>query len=147
AVAGDFDGDGADEIAVVTDDFATSNVHVFDFNNGAWSPLASTNANVLAAGGFLGARAGRVSSGGATAVAARLLSGGRGDQLVALAQPDTDNTGRAYAFATTITGSWSTPCSEPEVKPALIVASPILVEPDVEIARGLNALVPAALGS
>ena len=82
AVAGDFDGDGADEIAVITPDVWTSNVHVFDFNNGAWSPLASTNANLLAAGVFSGPGPGQISSGVATAVAARLLSGGRGISLL-----------------------------------------------------------------
>jgi hypothetical protein len=145
AAAGDFDGDGADEIAVVTPDVWQSNIRVFDFNNGAWSALAATNANVLSAGVFTSP--GPVSVGAVPLVTARLLAGGVSDQLIALTQPETDNTGRAYAFATTITGSWSTPCSKPEIKPALSIASPILVEPEVEVARQLNARVPAALGS
>ena len=141
AVTGDFDGDGADEIAVITDDVWQSNVNVFDFANGGWTRLASTNAGTLSAGVF---PAGRLAP---ASVMARLLPAGSGDQLVALAEPESDNTARAYAFAATLTGSWSSPCNKAEVKPAMTVVDPILAEPDIAAARALNARASAALGS
>jgi hypothetical protein len=152
AIPGDFDGDGADELAVVNSD---ASISVFDLNNGQWSRLAATNAGMLGTGGPLtaGLQGGQIAEDQfvVSAVAARLLPQGatshRGTQLVALAQPATDNTGIAFAYGTTITGQWSTACGELEVKPALAVSSPVFATPDIAVARALNALARTTLGT
>lgn len=153
AVAGDFDGDRADELAIVTPQTGTANVQVFDYANGQWAPLQASGTALLASGGALGVarQPGQIPGDEpqVSATAARLLpaGSGRATQLVALAQPATDNTARAWALDTTITGGWAALCAEPEVKPAFPVASPILPTPEVARARQLNLQVPAALGA
>jgi hypothetical protein len=153
AVAGDFDGNGADEIAVVTSDVLTSNVHVFAFGNGQWAELQAPNENILAAPGALatGLQPGQIPGDEfvVAGVSARLLPGDSpaAKQLVLLSRPDSDNTARAYAFGATITGQWSATCSEMEIKPAFSASSPVFATPDIATARLLNARVPAALGS
>jgi hypothetical protein len=153
AVAGDFDGNGNDEIAVVTSDVWTSNVHVFALDNGQWEELRSSNENILAAPGALaaGLQPGQIPGDEfvVAGVAARLLPGdsAAAKQLVLLSRPDSDNTARAYAFGTIITGQWSAACDELEVKPAFAASSPIFAAPDIATARLLNAKIPAAIGS
>ena len=152
AVAGDFDGNQSDEIAVVTSDVWTSNVHVFAFSNGQWAELQASNENLLAAPGALaaGLQAGQIPGDEfvAAGVSARLLPSDSpaSKQLVLLSRPDTDNTARAYAFGTTITGQWSATCNEIEVKPAFAAPSPVFATPNIATARQLNARVPTALG-
>jgi hypothetical protein len=151
AMVGDFDSDGRDEIAIVAEDFWASGIAVFDLTNGKWQRLDATNPNLLGSGGALTTplQPGQIPGDEfrVAGVAANVLPAADGRQLVVLAQPGTDNTARAYAFGTEITGSWEPLCGEPEVKPAFAIANPVFPKPDIELARQLNARVPAALGS